>query len=514
MKRCIINKLFEYILLFLILIVFVFFTKNNIYNIIYSYKEETFINIGKTIISTALKEYIISSSEVVCNISDDNIEYCSIYIDNDEIRLTLKGKNEFANMNICSSKIDEINISDDCYEKCVISDIVDVDSPYKISDIDNCIEFTKDIFISDFNYNIDDVSYICSNDSVFNKHINKLLNAGLTEMDLVNNGVITGSVVNVCIPREINETCYSYKIYTEKDDKYASVIDYNDECGSNVNIPSSILGIPVKKIDNYAFNQKKVSKVSMPNTIKYIGTGAFQGHGDGINSSLRGIYLTGTLDLSNLSNLESIDYFAFADNGITKVIFPSSLKKIGGYAFSGNSITGELDLSMTKLEQIEGYSFSSSNITNVLFPESIKSIGYTSFAGNNITTLDLSMYNELYLIDSDAFANNNISNLILPLSLKEIGNYTFSNNNISGILDLNKNEFLEVIGFSAFENNDINEIILPINIEEIGNKAFLKSDISNKNLSTITNLSKVDFAFEDITNNNDIEVIKDIKKDE
>lgn len=512
MKKSIINKICEYVVLILLLIVIYNISMYNVSDVVNESKQDTFINIAKMVINTANKDYISTNDEVVCNISDDNIEYCSIYIDNDEVLLTLKGKNEFANMNVCSSNIDDLSISDDCYDKCVISDIVDVISPYTINSREKCIEMTKDIFINDYNYSIDDVTYICSNNSSFNKHVNKLFNYGLTEMDLVRSDVISGDIVNVCIPREINETCYSFKIYTEKDDKYASVTDYNDECGSNVNVPSSILGIPVKKIDDYAFNQKKVKEISLPNTIKYIGTGAFQGHGDGINSSLRGVYLTGTLDLSHLSNLESIDYFAFADNGITKVLFPSSLKSIEGYSFSGNSITGELDLSMTKLESISGYSFSSSKITNVIFPKTIKSIGYTSFASNKITNLDLSMYNELYLIDSDAFANNNISNLVLPSSIKKIGSNAFTNNNISGILDFSYNEELSLIGAYSFENNDIEEIILPSSIEEIGNRAFLKSDVSNKNLSTIINLSDKQFKFEDITNGSDI--IINTKKDE
>lgn len=512
MKKSVVNKICEYIVLVLLLIVIYNISMINVSDIVNESKQDTFINIAKMVINTANKDYITTSDEVVCNISNDNIEYCSIYIDNDEIRLTLKGKNEFENMNVCSSKKDELSIMNNCYDKCVISDIVDVVSPYTVKNREKCIEITKDIFTYEYNYNMDDVSYICNNDSSFNKHINKLFTYGITEMDLVKNNVIEGNIFNVCIPREINETCYSYKIYTEENDKYASVTDYNDECGSSVYVPSSILGIPVKKIDDYAFNQKKVNKVELPSTIKYIGTGAFQGHGDGIFSSLRGVYLTGILDLSHLTNLESIDFFAFADNGITKVIFPPSLKSIGGYSFSGNSITGELDLSMTKLENISGYSFSSSKITNVLFPNTIKVIGYTSFASNKINSLDLSMYENLYLIDSDAFANNSISNLILPKSIKKIGSNAFTNNNISGILDFSNNEELSFIGAYSFENNDIEEVILPSGIEEIGEKAFLKSDISNKNLSTIINLSDKKINFKDITWSSDI--IINTKKDE
>lgn len=502
-------KIKEVILLLIIPIIFVFVVSNKVDEIIIENKNESFIYLAKMIAISAENKYInnnLNNIEDTIECDDlgnlgDNIKHCSIYIDNEDIRVTIQGKNKYNNMNICSDTKNNLNIVNSCDDKCFIYDVIDVVKPYEINNIDECNKFVTN--------NV--VDLVCDNNN-FNKQINQLIDNGIKEEELVKNKVIRGSITNVCIPREINETCYSFKIYTENNHKYAEITDYNDLCGNEVKIPESIVGIPVESIGEYSFHQKKVNKVIFSKSIRYIKTGSFQGHGDGINSPLKGIYLNNTLDLSNLENLEYIDYFAFADNGITKVDFPSNLNYIGSYAFSGNRIEGTLDLSNTKLNKIDGYAFSSSNITSVIFPKTIKFIGYTAFANNDIIgVLDLSQ-TSLEKIEEDAFVYNKINSIILPESIKTINKNAFSNNRIEGILDFSNNKNLYLIGEDSFSNNLIESIILPETIKEIGKYAFLKNEVSNTYMSEIINNTELEFNWNNIIGNNYESV--EIKKEE
>lgn len=512
-------KFIELILILILPILFTLVTIKDVNKVLKESRRSEFINIAKKVAITAENEYLKNKmtgiyNTIECsNIVDKDISYCSIYIDNEEVKVTLNGNNKFYGLNVCASVKEDIKINNTCDNKCFFNDVVDVNKPYKIKDYDSCVEFTKGYFINDLHYTLDKVNSICKEEDI-ETSITKLLNLGLTEMDLVKNNVIKGNINNVCVPNEIKSNCYDFKIYTEKGNKYAEITGYDDVCGNNIEIPVSVMGIPVEGIADYAFHGKNIRKVSFPNTIRYIGTGAFQGHGDGEDSNLKGIYLKGELDFSNLVNLEKIDYFAFADNNINKVMFPNSLKSIGSYAFSGNSINGVLDLSNTKLTRIDSYVFSSSNITNIKLPSTISSIAFTAFAGNDISgELDLSEYTNLTLIEEDAFAHNKITSIKLPSSIKEIKKMSFYNNNISGELDLSLNENLVSIGENAFENNNIETVILPLNIKNISNSAFLKNDISNPNLQTILNPTDTLFNWKEIVMNIDdsFNVVNNIK---
>ena len=522
MKKFFKYKIIEIILILILPVLFSLLTIIRVNEIINYSRKNTFINIAKTIVTVAENMHINNKNtgiynEINCNNIiklDNNFSHCSIYIDNDDVRVTLKGNNKFNKLKICSNKKDNIEINSNCNNRCFNSDIIDVNKPYKIKDYNSCIEYTKNIFINDLNYTLDKVESICNEENEFELSINKLFALGIHEDELVRNNVIEGKINNVCIPTEIKKNCFSFKIYTEKSSKYAEITGYDDTCGIHPSVPNSIMGIPVESIGEYAFHQKKINNITLPNTIKYIKTGALQGHGDGVNSTLHGGFLTGTLDLSNLTNLEKIDYFAFADNGINRIIFPNNLKEIGSYAFSGNSITGELDLSNTKLTRIDSYVFSSSNITSIKLPISITTIAFTSFASNDIAgELDLSGYTNLNTIEEDAFANNKITSIKLPSSINNIKRMAFYNNNITGILDLSMNDKLITIGENAFENNNIENVILPLSIKSISNNAFLKSDVSNPNLIQVVNPTDVDFNWKEIVMNidKDFDVINEIK---
>lgn len=92
---------------------------------------------------------------------------------------------------------------------------------------------------------------------------------------------------------------------------------------------------------------------------------------------IKDVLVDGVLNLSKFENLEIIDYNAFADLKIKKIILPKKLKMIGSLAFANNLIN-DLDLSeIENLEVIENYAFLANplSLEKIKLPKNIKSIG-------------------------------------------------------------------------------------------------------------------------------------------
>ena len=78
----------------------------------------------------------------------------------------------------------------------------------------------------------------------------------------------------------------------------------------------------LEKIGDSAFNDTKITSITIPSSVKEIGNGAF----------------SSCYDLSQVAlneGLEKIGDSAFNDTKITSITIPSSVKEIGNNAFAG-----------------------------------------------------------------------------------------------------------------------------------------------------------------------------------
>ena len=183
------------------------------------------------------------------------------------------------------------------------------------------------------------------------------------------------------------------------------------------------------------------------------------------------------------SNVETIpNYLLSNEKGITSLTFPNSLKKIGDYAFNncGNLISAPLPDNVTSIGK---YAFASTAISEVTIPETVTSIGCAAFAYcPNLTAVE---YNPVYvdynacfeglgMFDNDtALTNVTISNdveyiphyflrnnkkadITLPDNVRRIGVFAFSGTNIKEVTVSNKVDTLEE---GAFSNCDSLQII-------------------------------------------------------
>jgi len=226
--------------------------------------------------------------------------------------------------------------------------------------------------------------------------------------------------------------------------------------------------------NQYYYCENQLTSVKIPSSVTKIGDFAFTANN-----------LSGELDLSHLTNLTSI----------------------GESAFYQNKLSGELDLShLINLTNIGSEAFGgdwytrSNQITSIKLPSSIISIGERAFYANNLSDeLDLSYLTNLTAIEDESFGENSITSLKLPSNIISIGRDAFLNNKLNGKLDLSYLTNLTSIGDNAFygqsdgSTNQITALELPDSVVNIGNRAFQYNilsgelDLSNTSLTSIGN---------------------------
>lgn len=146
------------------------------------------------------------------------------------------------------------------------------------------------------------------------------------------------------------------------------------------------------------FSHAKLSSLSLPKSLKYIGKGVFA------NNSIS------TLSLPN--GLKYIGYDAFINNSLTSLKLPSGLNSIGSGSFTNNSIT------------------------SLTIPNSVEYLGDESFKNNKISTLKFDSGSNLSYIGGgdgpystgNVFYGNQLTSVVLPSSIQEISKDSFGNN--------------------------------------------------------------------------------------
>ena len=125
-------------------------------------------------------------------------------------------------------------------------------------------------------------------------------------------------------------------------------------------------------------------------------------------------------------------YFSHAK--LSSISLPKSLKYIGDGAFANNSITS-LTLP-SNLKYIGNYSFENNSITSLNIPNNVEYLGNVAFKNNKISSLTFESGSELiYLGDGQGhysagniFYGNQLTSVVLPPLIREIGKDSFGNN--------------------------------------------------------------------------------------
>ena len=172
-------------------------------------------------------------------------------------------------------------------------------------------------------------------------------------------------------------------------------------------------GSLVTSIPDYAFSGcSSLARVTLPSSIKYIGTGAFDGTPWLNNQSEEFVVVNGKL----------VDY-----NGVGGVVvLPSNVNSIDANVFSGNlNVTG-IDISATSITEIPVGAFKNmTSLVDVVFNTSIIAIGEGAFEG----TLWLDNQVEDYVIINSILIKYNGGEVaIIPDDVTHVNGDVFSGN--------------------------------------------------------------------------------------
>ena len=242
------------------------------------------------------------------------------------------------------------------------------------------------------------------------------------------------------------------------------------------------------EIPNYALSRTKLNNLVLPDRLKVVGYGAFQGCTylvgsliipEGVTEIRREAFqdctgLDGTLTLP--STLKTIGYYAFDNcSSLTgNLCMPEGLETIGDFAFENcKGFYGELHLPESLKEIRRGAFRSCRGFTgNLSIPQKLNEISEMVFEDCRFNGL-LNLYDGITGIGESAFLNCNFrGELVLPNNLKKIGKSAFSSNSFSGTLHFPSS--LLTIGEQAFAYNSMTGILeIPEKITNINNQAFL-----------------------------------------
>lgn len=260
-------------------------------------------------------------------------------------------------------------------------------------------------------------------------------------------------------------------------DKILYRYDGNSE---NITIPDGI-----QSICSNVFTSKNIRSVKIPESVEYIGKGAFSKC-----KNLQSINIP--------ENVKSIEPYVFAEcDSLSDISLSDETEKIGYSSFYGSGI--ENIKIPDKITEIPESAFENcSSLENIILSDNIKNINKKAF--QNCTSLENIKFPEnLENIEDNAFSETALKEIILPESISILGNHAFRECTYAEKIKLSSNlktipiecfdgckslteieipEGIETIEMNAFQNNSsLKHVRLPDSLKSIDLNAFAKSNI-------------------------------------
>ena len=257
------------------------------------------------------------------------------------------------------------------------------------------------------------------------------------------NGIKTSVEPELIMSEGEAKKCFSFQY---KSSTSAKITYYNTNCGTEITIPSKIEGRTVDEIHSYTFNNKGLTGVKIPSTIKTIGSRAFS------YNKLTTVVIP--------SSVTTIGTEAFMKNSLTKINLDESLKTINPRAFQYNLLSDTIE---------------------VLVPGANTTVGACAFCNNNLPS-------SAFLYKRNSNGTSDYSKITGYIGdLKE-----FSNNKF--VIPAQKEGVaLKTISYGAFNNMTLDnwDVEIPPTVTSIESNAFAFAGIKSVNLNKLTNLKTI-----------------------
>ncbi len=184
-----------------------------------------------------------------------------------------------------------------------------------------------------------------------------------------------------------------FTFHDNGEDDYYSVTSSGSFAGTNLVIPSTFNGLPVRIIDDNAFDNEPYISVVIPNSVISIGFQSFSN-------------CSALTDIVIPESVISIGTEAFASCGLTNLTIPNSVTSIGIFAFYGCS-----------------------GLTSVTLPSNVNFTTIPNSAFVNCTNLsEIKIPNNVTIIGDEAFHNCvSLTSVVIANSVTDIGYMAFAN---------------------------------------------------------------------------------------
>jgi len=183
-------------------------------------------------------------------------------------------------------------------------------------------------------------------------------------------------------------------------------------------IPSEIDGIEVTEIIYFAFEYRGISELTIPETVTWIGYGAFMGN------PLTSLVILGDDSRFNDEWLDIGFPIEFADFIVTTadgLQFDKTSGAIIGYTGSLTTLVIPSEIEGVAVTEIGSYVFEGNrSITSVTIPDSVLIIGQRAFASSKGVLATLVLGNGVQEIGYEAFKGHGIANIVIPESVEII----------------------------------------------------------------------------------------------
>lgn len=191
---------------------------------------------------------------------------------------------------------------------------------------------------------------------------------------------------------------------------------------------------PVSEIGKRAFRSKRLTAVTIPESVRTIGERAFD------DNSIDEIIIPGNVSivgpssfcgqLSSLtirSGVDSIADYAFTKNLLKEVFIPGSVRGIGEQAFD-DSLLEKVTVG-DGVKYIRYGAFQNCSIGELVLPDSVEEIGQFAFADNGIASVDIPA--GLKVLENSVFKNNALVSVTLPEGIERVCIFSFYGNRIA-----------------------------------------------------------------------------------